>query len=73
MLDHVLFEAPGAILLSVFPASVLVHIVDDPLGLFPEVIKVIFLVPEVSIVPGEGYGGLKVYDHNVFAKGTTLR
>lgn len=67
--SHILFEAPRAVLLSVFSISVLVDVFNNSSGLFPEVIKVFLLEPEVFWVLG---GGRNLYDLGVFAEGTAL-
>jgi len=67
---HILLEAPGAVLFPVFTAAVLVNVVDDSLGLLPEVVKVFLLVPEA--LPGEGCGGWNVNDLWVFEERATL-
>ena len=68
-MSHILFEAPRAVLLSIFSTSVLVDVSDDSSGLLSKVIKVFLLEPEVFWVLDDGRN---VYNLGVFAECTAL-
>jgi len=68
-MSHILFEAPRAVLLSIFSTSILVDVSDDSSGLLPKVVKVFLLEPEVFWVLGDGWN---VSNLGIFAECTAL-